>query len=509
MYKPATKAKNKTPVPISNETDPRDLPPGTHVWVYLRHSPGDNQTLESQEAEVLRLAKEKKWIVDRVFRDRWASGKSTDREGFDQMIYLARQKPRPAEILIVWEFSRFARNQIHAQLHLAELRVNGWKVLSIKDNIPSGSMAPIFESLIHWKNEQFLIDLRANTLRGLRLIAEQNCLPGGALSKGYTYKEKQIAIHKDGTPRMGRKPIIDPQIAPLVVKAFEMKAQGAPHIAIAKDTGLYPAKSGSWEHLFRNPIYIGEYEFQSEVFKDVYPAIISRELFAEVQKRIPKREHKATRRNHPRRKGSKFFLADIAICAYCGNSMEGKSTQGYRYYVCSQHNQKSDLCPNATLIPAQTVEEEIILVLVANVLTDSYLQSLLEWTNENLNSGLEDLMLQIRKTRSDLEEAERMALRMARNFGTMESPTKTAEKLLREEEAKVLQLSAEMTILEEKRAKSRIEAELEQIQKYVKQAQTLVERGELFDLKEICQQLFARIVMSKDECRVELHFPEI
>ena len=86
MYKPATKAKNKTPVPISNETDPRDLPPGTHVWVYLRHSPGDNQTLESQEAEVLRLAKEKKWIVDRVFRDRWASGKSTDREGFDQMI---------------------------------------------------------------------------------------------------------------------------------------------------------------------------------------------------------------------------------------------------------------------------------------------------------------------------------------------------------------------------------------------------------------------------------------
>ncbi|MBI5054099.1 MAG: recombinase family protein [Chloroflexi bacterium] len=305
MSKPTTKTK-VIPANSNNEIDPRNMPPRTHVWVYLRHSPGDNQTLESQEAEVLRQAKEKGWIVDRVFRDRWASGKSTDREGFDQMIYLARQKPRSAEILIVWEFSRFARNQIHAQLHLAELRVNGWKVLSIKDNIPTGSMSPIFESLIHWKNEQFLIDLRANTIRGLRLIVESNCLPGGALCKGYTFKEKQIAIQKDGTPRMGRKPTINPQIAPLVVKAFEMKAQGAPHSVIAKETGLYPAKSGSWEHLFRNPVYIGEYKFQGEVFKNVYPEIVSKELFAEVQKRIPRREHRLIRHSHPRRKGRKF-----------------------------------------------------------------------------------------------------------------------------------------------------------------------------------------------------------
>ncbi|GAB4537132.1 MAG: hypothetical protein Kow0063_23450 [Anaerolineae bacterium] len=495
---------------MKEEIDPRNMPPDTKTWVYLRHSPGDNQTLESQEAAVMRLVREKGWVVDRIFRERWVSGKSTeDREAFELMIYLAKQKPRPADLLIIWEFSRFARNQDHAQFYRAQLRMDGWQILSMKDDIPAGRLGRIFEALVDWKNEQFLMDLRVNTIRGLRFIAERGCLPVGTVTKGYIFQEVQIGTYRDGTPRMGRKPEPDPEVAPLIVKAFEMKAHGAPHAAISKETGLYAPTSGSWYHFFRNRVYIGEYEFHGEVFTDIYPAIISKELFEAVQRRTPDRRSKLRGRHHPRRKGSPFFLANIGVCAYCGGRMEGKSTRGYRYYVCERHNERADLCPNAGLIPADSVEMELLRILLDHVLVPTYLGDLLAWTNQCLNSGQEELKLRIESTRAELREAERLALKMARNFGTMETPTRSAERLLQEQDAKVTQLEFELAELEHALANSRIETTQEEIESYVQRARKMINHAEFFDLREVCEQLSSRIVMATDECRLELHFPAL
>jgi len=494
----------------AEDVAPRDMPPGTVVWIYLRHSPGDNQTLESQEAAVMNLVRGKGWIVGRVFRDRWTSGKSTEnREAFELMIHLARQKPRPADLLIIWEFGRFARNQDDAQFYTAELRMNGWHILSMNDDIPSGSMGRIFEAMIHWKNEQFLIDLRANTLRGLRFIAEQGCVPVGPVGKGYTFREVQIATYQDGTPRMGRKPEPDPQVAPLVIKAFEMKARGAPNTAISRETGLYSPNSGSWNHFFRNRVYIGEYEFRGEVFTNIYPPLVSQELCDAVQKHVPRHEKKMKGRHHPRRKGSSYFLVNVAVCAYCWGRMEGKSANGRRYYICAHHNKQADLCPEAGPIPADSVEEETLHTLLSHVLTAERLQALCQWTNDNLNSGLDELKLRLDKTQVDLADAERLALKMARNFGTMEAPSRTAERLLREQDDLVHRLQNERAELEHELANSRIEALPEEIEQYVRQARALIGSGEFFDLREACEQLCSRVVMGRAECQLEVHFPAL
>jgi site-specific DNA recombinase len=96
---------------LPEDLDPKDMPSGTKIWYYVRHSPGDNQTIDSQVAAIMRLVKEKGWLITREFKDESLSGVSTrNRKAFELMIHLARQKPRQADILIVWEFSRFARN---------------------------------------------------------------------------------------------------------------------------------------------------------------------------------------------------------------------------------------------------------------------------------------------------------------------------------------------------------------------------------------------------------------
>jgi hypothetical protein len=332
----------------------------------------------------------------------------------------------------------------------------------------------------------------------------------GQVCKGYAFSEVQISIYRDGTPRTGRKPKPDPATEKLIVKAFEMKAQGAPHEAISKETGLYPSKSGSWEHFFHSRAYIGEYEFMGEVFTNIYPPLISKELFDVVQERMPKRQtRRLAGRHHPRRKGSTFFLADIAVCAYCGSPMEGKSVGAYRYYICRQHNENAALCPEAALVPANDIEEATLNTLCKHMLDSRYLQDLLEWTNERLNSGLEELTLLINKTKGELEEAERIALKYARNFGTMDKPTPSAERILHEQEALIARLQLEYAEHLQQHENSRVEATPEQIERYIGQARAMMEGGEFFDLRELCGQLCNRLILGKDECQLELHFPEM
>ena len=197
----------------------------------------------------------------------------------------------------------------------------------------------------------------------------------------------------------------------------------------------------------------------------------------------------------------------MAVCAHCDGPMEGKSTQGYRYYVCAKHNEQAELCPKARPIPANMMEETVLHTLLSHVLRYDYLQGLLDWTNEQLNSGLEELTLRINKTRQELAEAERLALKMTRNFGTMETPTRTAERALREQDDLVARLQIELAALEQELANSCITASREDIERYVEQARAMIDRAEFFDLREVCEQLCSRIVMRKDECRIELHFP--
>ena len=180
-----------------------------------------------------------------------------------------------------------------------------------------------------------------------------------------------------------------------------------------------------------------------------------------------------------------------------------------RYYICAHHNKQADLCPEAGPIPADAVEEETLRTLLNHVLAAERLQALFQWTNDSLNSGLDELELRIDKIQSELVEAERLALKMARNFGTMETPSRTAERLLREQDALVQRLQIELAELEQEMANSRVEASPEEIEKYVGWARGLIDSGEFFDLREVCEQLCSRVVMGRDECQLEVHFPAL
>ena len=73
-------------------------------------------------------------------------GSRDDRAQFQEMLSLARQDVRHVDGIVLWSFSRFARDQLDAQLYKAKLRKLGYVVLSKSDDIPANELVPVYES---------------------------------------------------------------------------------------------------------------------------------------------------------------------------------------------------------------------------------------------------------------------------------------------------------------------------------------------------------------------------
>lgn len=104
-------------------------------------------------------------------------GSRDDRAQFQGMLSLARQDVRHVDGIVLWSFSRFARDQFDAQLYKAELRKLGYVVLSKSDDIPANELAPVYEVFIDWKNQRFLDDLAVDVRCDLGYIVDQGFWP--------------------------------------------------------------------------------------------------------------------------------------------------------------------------------------------------------------------------------------------------------------------------------------------------------------------------------------------
>ena len=94
---------------------------------YIRVSTDDQAEYspDAQLAEIRKYAAAHGYILpnDFIYLDEGISGKRTDkRPEFNRMIGTAKQKPRPFDAILLWKFSRFARNR--------EAYWNLWQIMS-------------------------------------------------------------------------------------------------------------------------------------------------------------------------------------------------------------------------------------------------------------------------------------------------------------------------------------------------------------------------------------------
>ncbi len=334
------------------------FPQGTRVVAYLRDSGGRDQNLSvmQQEKAVGEYCRTNGFILSRIYKDEARSGTSTTgRDQFLAMMDYFSNHPQEKGI-VFWELSRFSRDYNDCQYYLADLRRQGFTVHSMTDNIPPGLDGQMLESLKIWMNAKYIEDLKKNIIRGQRYIREVHHANLGVIPIGFKGLSQQIGTRNDGSPHIIQILVPDPEAAPLVRKAFEMRASGATHVEIDQELHLFETIS-AYGTFLKNTKYIGKWRG----IENYCEPLITEELFAQVQ--AVNRSH-ASRcgYNHPRQLRSRFFLSGLIFCKRCGkpmyaNSSENKQNKTYDYYICTTYT--NGTCASKR-IPKAQVEELII-----------------------------------------------------------------------------------------------------------------------------------------------------
>jgi site-specific DNA recombinase len=361
------------------------FPPGSQLAYYIRDSGHEDQELSAmhQERSIREWCAKNGYVITRPFVDS-RSGKSVSgRSDFQAMMAYFRQPNVPEAGVVIWSFSRFARNAIEAQYYRSELKQRGKILYSLTEPVPEGPESIILEAAYDFARQKYIDDLSENVSSGLRdLVAIHGCVPGYP-PKGFRRSDPIVTgHHRDGTPRTACRWEPDPEYTPLVRQAFEMRATGASLGKIHDVTHLF-GNINCYHGFFRNKIYVGILEYAGLVIEKYCPPVIDLstwEMVQEANARYSKHHHVAANSiSHPRRLAGPFLLSGLIICLRCGGPLVGyvSMIKGHAYasYRCTNAKNRRDC--SAKLIPAEPLEHEILRHLQDHVLEPVNLAAML------------------------------------------------------------------------------------------------------------------------------------
>jgi site-specific DNA recombinase len=386
--------------------------PGDRVVVYLRDSGGTNQedSIERQLQEIKRYCKLNGLEIARPpYIDEARTGREIQkRESILELMEYMRGGA-PERGVIIWNYSRFARNTRHGKYIIAELEYLNYIVHAVTDHIAEGPEKVLFQAFKLYSAEIQSEKTGEDVASGLRRLVEQHHGMPGTPPRGFIRKPITIGTHRNGKPRIVSQWVPDPLLVPLVQRAFEMRAKGEAIPRIMRATGLY--KSGNcYTTFFENPIYYGELHYADIVIPNYCEPIVEKEIWDEVQRVGQRRKLPQINIDHPRRVNSPFILSGLIFCQECGSPMSAQSFNGSDYYSCSRRKRRHDC--HARRVPRQPIEQEVIRILEDHLLT---LENLLTIQNEIHNVWLERTEMDAR-TRMAIEHRLTAVQRKIRNI---------------------------------------------------------------------------------------------
>lgn len=285
-------------------------------------------------------AKDGYYIPDEyVFYDDGISGRSVKkRDDFNRMIAIAKEKNHPFDIIYVWKFSRFARNQEESLVYKNLLKKKCVAVVSVSQAIPDGQFGSLIERIIEWMDEFYSINLSEEVKRGMTEKASRGepvCPP----PFGYVMKDgKYIPDEESGN-------------ANIVREVFRLYADGVKlrEIAVLLGKNGVRTKYGNvpdnrWiEYMLCNPCYVGKLrwsvdgvravskrDFDSDkimLIDALHEPLISTELWDKVQTILETQKQtyaKYSRKSQP----VEYMLKGLVRCSACGATLISGSITG-------------------------------------------------------------------------------------------------------------------------------------------------------------------------------------
>ena len=382
---------------------------------YIRVSTEDQIEFspDSQLKKIKEYAKQNDIILPGkfVFIDEAISGKNAkSRPEFMKMIKISKSKPKPFDVILVWKFSRFARNRQDSIVYKSILRKEcKIDVVSITEQLPSEPTSILIEALLEAMDEYYSVNLAEEVKRGMN----EKFSRGGVVNVapfGYKVAQNRFKPEK-----------FESKIVKMIFKDFQ-NGFSLKEIALKLNNMKILTKRGNEfearavKYILLNPFYTGKMRrslgqnnkkdrFKTgdgfSVIKGNHEAIIDEKTFQTVQKMLL--NSKNIKRKHYDK--SNFAFSGIIFCSSCGSALleavKGKSLQCSKYAKgkCSESHGVSFSKMKSALKRALELEfgKEILNISVDKSSADA-LKTLLKKENNKLEkinnayeSGADDL----------------------------------------------------------------------------------------------------------------------
>ena len=310
---------------------------------YIRVSTEDQiEFSPDSQLEKIKLYAERNQILlpkEFIFLDEGISGRNAaKRPAFNEMIGLAKRKPKPFDVILVWKYSRFARNREDSVVYKSMLRKDlNIDVVSISEDVGDDKMSILFEAMIEAMDEYYSINLAEEVKRGMTEKAKR----GGVLSiPAFGYKVENNEF------------VTIPEEAEIIRKVFNDYACGKGFLSIAKALNAMGVKTHrgnkienrTVEYWLNNPVYIGKTRWNPDgklsrnytsctaiISNGTHTPIIDTKTWDKVQKKMKEQKAKFRKYYNPDRKDLSHWLSGIVRCEKCGAVL---SNQG-GFFGCS------------------------------------------------------------------------------------------------------------------------------------------------------------------------------
>lgn len=299
--------------------------------LYIRVSTEDQAELspDAQKRLLLDYAKKNNIIVskDFIFSESVSGRHAQKRPEFQRMIATAKQPSHPIDVILVWKFSRFARNQEESIVYKSMLKKDRVDVVSVSEPLIEGPFGSLIERIIEWMDEYYSIRLSGEVLRGMKEKALQHgyqstpCLGYDAVGHGkpFVINEAEYAM------------------VSYIMDLYDN--QNMDETAIARrcnDLGYRTKRGNPFERrtvdrILENPFYCGTVIWNGVEFEGAHEVRLSRERFEKRQELIASRKRPLKARNVST---CKHWLSGLIKCSICGATLSYTGNNACPYFQC-------------------------------------------------------------------------------------------------------------------------------------------------------------------------------
>lgn len=332
------------------------------AYAYMRLSVdkegGAPQSIDAQRSAIRTYASKNGMVIIEDFADAGFSGQTDKRPEFQRMVRQATAPDRPVDVVVMFMFSRMARNMRLFFDTVGRLEEAGVEVISITEDFGRGRGQRIGRTITAMINEEQARDSAILTRKSRRENARQGFYNGGPVPFGYqTYVARQ-----DGEKSRMKLATVEGEAA-IVRRIFDWADIGRGGRWIVKQLheeghSLRGSRftNGNIAGILKGEIYTGVYHDRTkdddgvapdpeDAIAVTCPMIIEREQFERV---AAVRARRNPRQTAPHVAAGTTLLTGVARCGLpgCGSGMTIRTGKGgrYAYYTCNDKVNRGGTC---------------------------------------------------------------------------------------------------------------------------------------------------------------------